>query len=74
MSAETEDRKPVWPSSAEMMTARASMVVTVIVLGIALLWGFERIFDVAAGVVLVSTGLLYCATRAGLGFGGPGSR
>ena len=68
MSAETQDRTPVWPSSAEMMVARASMVVTVIALGIALLWGFERIFDVAAGLVLASAGLLYCATRAGAWF------
>ena len=46
-----------------MLVVRAIMAGTVIVIGIALLCGFVKIFDIVAACVLASTCLLYRATH-----------
>lgn len=51
-----------WPSAA-MMLMRAIMACTVVVVGVALLFGFQKIFDVVAACVLASTWFVYRATR-----------
>jgi len=54
----------VWPSAGEMRFARTIMIAAVIVITIALLRHYDRIFDFAAIAIVASSGLLYRATHS----------
>lgn len=63
MSDQTGSQADVWPSHREMNAARGIMLVAVFIVAIALLRHFEKIFDIAAVVLVGSACLLYRATR-----------
>ncbi len=54
----------VWPSAGEMRVARVVMIAAVVVIAIALLRHYDRIFDFAAIGIVASSGLLYRATHS----------
>lgn len=63
MPDQAGNQAQVWPSTGEMRVARGVMIVAVVVVTIALLRHYDKIFDFAAIAIVASSGLLYRATH-----------